>query len=45
MNKQREDRLLRVVRLSDYKRKKALAVYKDIDKVIEQLGQYVDEKR
>lgn len=45
MNKQREDRLLRVVRLSDYKRKKALAAYKDIDKVIEQLGQYVDEKR
>jgi len=45
MNKKREDRLLRVVRLSDYKRKKALADYNDIDKVIEQLGQYVDEKR
>lgn len=45
MNKQREDRLLRVVRLSDYRRKKAQATYKEIDQVLVGLGKYIDEKR
>lgn len=45
MNKQREDRLIRVIRLSDYKRKKAKAAYKELDQVLAGLGKYIDEKR
>jgi len=45
MNKQREDRLIRVVRLSDYKRKKAQTAYKELDQVLAGLGKYIDEKR